>query len=74
MYCLYTGKCKISVKSIIIVYLLKSVQNIKDSSCNKDNFVPFGRPRSGTVNTLSKISNWSLFKLIISDQALKSLK
>ena len=73
MYCLYTGKCKKSVESIT-AYLLKSVQNIKDGSCNKDNFVPFGRPRSGTVNTLSKISNWSLFKLIISDQALKSLK
>ena len=73
MYCLYTGKCKILVESIT-VYLLKSVQNIKDSACNKDNFVPFGRPRSSTVNTLNKISNWSLFKLIISDQALKSLK
>ena len=29
---------------------------------------------STSQNTLNKISNWSLFKLIISDQALKSLK
>ena len=32
---------------------------------------------AGYVNThytLNKISNWSIFKLIISDQALKSLK
>ena len=43
MYCLYTGKRKISVENITF-YLLKSVQNI-----NIDNFVPFGRPQSGTV-------------------------
>ena len=41
--CLYTGKRKISVENITF-YLLKSVQNINNSSC-----VPFGRPQSGTV-------------------------
>ena len=40
---MYTGKCKISVKNITF-YLLKSVQNIK-----LDNFIPFGRPQSGSV-------------------------
>ena len=43
MYCLYTGKRKISVENITF-YLLKYVQNIK-----LDNFVPFGRPQPGTV-------------------------
>ena len=43
MYCLYTGKCKISVENIKF-YLLKSVQNI-----NNLHVVPFGRPQSGTV-------------------------
>ena len=42
MYCLYTGNRKISVETIF--YLLKSVQNMK-----LNNFVPFGRPQSGTV-------------------------
>ena len=48
MYCLYTGKCKISVENITF-YLLKSVQNNNISSMKLDNCVPFGRPRSGTV-------------------------
>ena len=43
MYCLYTGKRKISVENITF-YLLKYMQNIK-----LDNFVPLGRPQSGTV-------------------------
>ena len=43
MYCLYTGKRKISVENVTF-YLWKSVQNIKF-----DNFVPFGRPQSGTM-------------------------
>ena len=48
MYCLYTGKRKISVENITF-YLLKSVQNINNSSWKLDNFVPFGRPQSGPV-------------------------
>ena len=45
MYCLYTGKRKISVENLTF-YLLKRVQNINNSL---DNFVPFGRPQSVTV-------------------------
>ena len=44
MYCLYTGKRKISVENITF-YVLKSVQNINKLAT----FVPFGRPQSGTV-------------------------
>ena len=43
MYCLYTGKRKISVENITF-YLLKSVQFMKLAT-----IVPFGRPQSGTV-------------------------
>ena len=48
MYCLYTEKRKIAEENITF-YLLKSVQNINNSSLNLDNFVPFGRPQSGTL-------------------------
>ena len=33
MYCLYTGKCKITEENITF-YLLKSVQNINNSASN----------------------------------------
>ena len=42
MHCLYTGKRQ--TMENITFYLLKSVQNINNSSN-----VPFGRPQSGTV-------------------------
>ena len=48
MNCLYTGKREISVENITF-YPLKSVQNIKNSFMKLDDFVPFGRPQSGTV-------------------------
>ena len=48
MYCFYTGKHKFSVENITF-YFLKSVQNINIISLKLDNFVPFGRPQSGTV-------------------------
>ena len=47
MYCLFTGKGKISVKNLTF-YLLKSVQNI-NIFVKLDNFVPFGRSQYGTV-------------------------
>ena len=37
MYCLYTGKRKISVENILTIFM------------KLYNFVPFGRPHSGTV-------------------------
>ena len=43
MYCLYTGKHKISADNVTF-YIWKNVQNMK-----LYNVVPFGRPQSGTV-------------------------
>ena len=48
MFCLYTGKRKISVENITF-YLLKSVQNINNSSMKLATCVPFGRPHSGLI-------------------------
>ena len=48
MYCLFTGKRKITVENITFNQL-KSVQTIQNSSLKLDNFVTFGRPQSGAV-------------------------
>ena len=40
---------KFQWKTYITFYLLKSVQNIYNSLLKINNFVPYGRPQSGTV-------------------------
>ena len=50
------------------LHLNYQLQNHNKFQCNYLDFI------IAHGYTLNKISNWSLFKLIISDQALKSLK